>query len=406
MMSNKYHTVALLVTLLMTVLSVGCKREESPSSSPDKYTTYLRFVMSGIKMPGDSNTRAQGDQLSVNSDHTDREDYVARLAVLVYDATTGELVKASFVYNSDFVLGIPLAKGDIKMFHFCFIANFPMSWGNTLLGIKTYEGLKQTLQGIEPFRSRDRGLELYDGAGEDYYFPMSRIYENNTVWAAKPTTRENPQTFQPKSEGNGSLMPISSYPTKKETSEDQATVNLIRTAAKVSIRIIEGAEGVERVVMQNIKPVHSYMECSPSNFPEGQLIRREFKVADEEAFERGTYQAQMYIPENILGVSGPNLHWDSYKRSPGKGSICYLTIVMKDGSSYNIPIISNELLVNDNYFDIAYGQNRDNIPNFNIIRNHEYQFDITVRPLTSDLDIKVHYVVKPWDVQKIEIPFE
>ncbi|MBR8730823.1 Minor fimbrium tip subunit Mfa3 [Porphyromonas levii] len=400
MMSNKYHTVALLVTLLMTVLSVGCKREESPSSSPDKYTTYLRFVMSGIKMPGDSNTRAQGDQLSVNSDHTDREDYVARLAVLVYDATTGELVKASFVYNSDFVLGIPLAKGDIKMFHFCFIANFPMSWGNTLLGIKTYEGLKQTLQGIEPFRSRDRGLELYDGAGEDYYFPMSRIYENNTVWAAKPTTRENPQTFQPKSEGNGSLMPISSYPTKKETSEDQATVNLIRTAAKVSIRIIEGADGVARVVMQNIKPVHSYMESgSPSNFPEDQLIRREFTN------KGGTYQAQMYIPENLLGVSNQNLFWDTVKKEPGKGSICYITIVMKDGSSYNIPIISNEL-GEDDYLYIAYGQNHNNIPNFNIIRNHEYQFDITVPPLTSDLDIKVHYVVKPWDVQKIEIPFE
>lgn len=404
MMSNKYHTVALLVTLLMTVLSVGCKREESPSSSPDKYTTYLRFVMSGIKMPGDSNTRAQGDKLSVNSDHKDLEDYVARLAVLVYDATTGELVKASFVYNSDFVLGIPLAQGKIKKFHFCFIANFPVSWGNTLLGIKTYDDLKQTLRETEPFRSRDRGLELYDGAGKDYYFPMSRIYENNTVWAAQPTTREKPQVFMPKSEGNGSLMPISKYPTNKETDEDQATVNLIRTAAKVSIRI-NGAEGVERVVMQNIKPVHSYMECSPSNFPEGQLIRREFKVADEEAFERGTYQAQMYIPENILGVSGPNLHWDSYKRSPGKGSICYLTIVMKDGSSYNIPIISNELGEYD-YFDIAYGQNHDNIPNFNIIRNHEYQFDITVPELTSDLDIKVHYVVKPWDVQKIEIPFE
>lgn len=402
MMSNKYHTVALLVTLLMTVLSVGCKREESPSSSPDKYTTYLRFVMSGIKMPGDSNTRAQGDQLSVNSDRTDREDYVARLAVLVYDATTGELVKASFVYNSDFVLGIPLAQGDKKKFHFCFIANFPMSWGNTLLGIKTYEGLKQTLQEIEPFRSRDRGLELYDGAGEDYYFPMSRIYENNMVWAAQPTTRENPQTFQPKSEGNGSLKPISSYPTKKETSEDQATVNLIRTAAKVSIRISKGAEGVKRVVMQNIKPVHSYME---SNSSSNQLIRREFKVADEEAFEGGTYQAQMYIPENILGVSGPNLYWDTLKKEPGKGSICYITIVMKDGSSYNIPIISNEL-GEDDYLDIAYGQNHNNIPNFNIIRNHEYQFDITVPPLTSDLDIKVRYVVKPWEVRKIEIPFE
>ncbi|MBR8807657.1 Minor fimbrium tip subunit Mfa3 [Porphyromonas levii] len=405
-MSNKYHTVALLVTLLMTVLSVGCKREESPSSSPDKYTTYLRFVMSGIKMPGDSNTRAQGDELSVNRDDKDREDYVARLAVLVYDATTGELVKASFVYNSDFVLGIPLAQGKRKEFHFCFIANFPVSWGNTLLGIKTYDGLKQTLREIEPFRSRDRGLELYDGAGEDYYFPMSRIYENNRVWAAQPTTRENPQQFQPESEGNGSLKPISSYPTKKETGKDQATVNLIRTAAKVSIRISKGAEGVERVVMQNIKPVHSYMECnSPSNFPKGQLIRREFKVPDEEAFERGTYQAQMYIPENILGVSGPNLYWDSLKKGPGKGSICYLTIVMKDGSSYNIPIISNEL-GGDDYFGIAYGQNHDNIPNFNIIRNHEYQFDIIVPALTTDLDIKVHYVVKPWDVHKIEIPFE
>ncbi|MBR8773215.1 Minor fimbrium tip subunit Mfa3 [Porphyromonas levii] len=401
-MSNKYHTVALLVTLLMTVLSVGCKREESPSSSPDKYTTYLRFVMSGIKMPGDSNTRAQGDELSVNSDHTDLEDYVARLAVLVYDATTGELVKASFVYNSDFVLGIPLAQGDKKKFHFCFIANFPMSWGNTLLGIKTYDGLKRTLQEIEPFRSRDRGLELYDGAGEDYYFPMSRIYENNEVWAGLPTTRENPQLFLPKSKGNGSLMPISSYPTKKETGEEQATVNLIRTAAKVSIRISKGVEGVERVVMQNIKPVHSYMESdSPSNFPEDQLIRREFKVANE----GGTYQAQMYIPENILGVSGSNLYWENLKKEPGKGSICYITIVMKDGSSYNIPIISNEL-GEDDYLYIAYGQNHYNIPNFNIIRNHEYQFDITVPPLISDLDIKVRYVVKPWDVQKIEIPFE
>lgn len=361
--------------------------------------------MSGIKMPGDSNTRSQGGDLSVNSDHKDREDYVARLAVLVYDATTGKLVKASFVYNSDFVLGIPLAQGEGKTFHFCFIANFPVSWGNTLLGIKTYDDLKQTLREIEPFISRDRGLELYDGAGEDYYFPMSRIYENNLVCSAGPTTRELPQQFQPESKGNGSLMPISSYPTKKETVKKQATVNLIRTAAKVSIRI-EGAEGVERVVMQNIKPVHSYMESnSPSNFPEGQLIRREFKVADEEAFERGTYQAQMYIPENILGVSGPNLYWDSLKKGPGKGSICYITIVMKDGSSYNIPIISNEL-GKYNYFDIAYGQNHDNIPNFNIIRNHEYQFDITVPALTSDLDIRVRYEVKPWDVQKIKIPFE
>ncbi|MBR8728804.1 Minor fimbrium tip subunit Mfa3 [Porphyromonas levii] len=401
-MSNKYHTVALLVTLLMTVLSVGCKREESPSSSPDKYTTYLRFVMSGIKMPGDSNTRAQGDELSVNSDHTDLEDYVARLAVLVYDATTGQLVKASFVYNSDFVLGIPLAQGETKKFHFCFIANFPVSWGNTLLGIKTYEGLKKTLQEIEPFRSRDRGLELYDGAGKDYYFPMSRIYENNSVWAAQATTRENPQTFLPKSEGNGSLKPISSYPTKKESGEEQATVNLIRTAAKVSIRIIEGADGVERVVMQNIKPVHSYMESdSPSNFPEDQLIRREFKVADE----GGTYKAQMYIPENILGVYAQSLSWDIGNMKPYNGSICYITIVMKDGSSHNFPIITNELGGYD-YFEMVRGQVDGKLPNFNIIRNHEYQFDIIVPALTTDLDIKVHYVVKPWDVQKIEIPFE
>ena len=364
--------------------------------------------MSGVDMPGDTKVRSQGNSISVNTDGIDFEDYVDRLAVLVYDAKTEQLVKASFVHSTDFVLGIPVTQETMKL-HFCFIANFPESWGNTLLGIKQYSGLKQTLQLMEPFRSRDGGKELYYGATKGSYFPMSRIYENNTVWAAQPTTPKDPQLFSPTTSGDGSLKPISSFTTNSETGKDQSSVNLIRTAAKISLHII-GTDDVERVVMQNIKPVHSYMEPNVlSNYPSDQLIRMEFQGCGPggDALQDGTCHTHMYVPEILLGESGPNLYWDSYKKVPLAGTgISYITIVMKDGSHYNIPIISNDIESNE-YLDIAYGQKgEENKPNFSVIRNHEYKFEIIVPPLKSDLEIKVHYEVKPWDVQKIEIPFD
>ncbi|MBR8728810.1 Minor fimbrium tip subunit Mfa3 [Porphyromonas levii] len=400
---NKYNRVLLFLSLLLSLFVMGCHRtDDTPDSEKEKSMVYMSFDIGGVDMPVAS-TRAQDSDLSINTDATDFEDFVQRLAVLVYDANSGDLVKSAFVYDSHFVMEVPVTS-DMK-FHFCFLANYPVSWNNTLKGIKKYDDLKSTLQTGKSFISNDRGDELYFGATEDNYFPMSRIYENQVV--PKGGTIDSPLPFKPTTTAAGSLAPISSYPTKIETSTEHETVNLVRTAAKISLKVTGALSDISRIEMHNIKPVQTYMEDKSATYPLEELILKNFPNCSDGEIGAGECATFMYIPENLLGVSGTSMYWNTINDKP-KGGINYITVVMKDGSTqYHIPIICNDI-GSEEYLAVATGggaNENTRVPDYSIIRNHEYKFEIDVPPLKADLDLRVKYEVVHWEDYRIPMTF-
>lgn len=404
-MSRYYRYIYTAVLVLSTLLSTGCRRGgEEPQPHVGSALTYLEVSVSGIRMP-QGTTRAQGSDLSINTDAADREDYVNILAVLIYDATDGKLVSAKFARSPKFTIEAEINAS--RKYHVCFLANYSLSWENTLQGLRTYDDFLFTMKELRDFSNTPLNIQLFNGATDTSFLPMSRIYLNQTL--PKGGSALAPLPFKPITNGNGDLHPVSNRTTDKETGDEQTTVNLIRTSAKVSvtIKVSDGKySDINYVKLCNIQPAHSFAYIEKSTVSsDRELI---FKNMGVEDFEKATspVKSVMYIPENLLGVNTMQLHWDTTKDLP-KGGINYIEISMKDGTYWRIPVItatSQDLLGKD-YYRYARG-GYSNKADYSTVRNHAYDFVINVPSLKADLDMTVHYQVKPWVVNNIDIEFE
>lgn len=409
-MSRNTLYITLLALLSSTLLSVSCQRMNGgavPDDDPSRITC-LRFSMAGIELPNAS-LREQGDYPSIQSDPKDYEDYVGELAVLIYKvgATDNQsmLVKSHFTTEQSFLMELQPEEG--ARYHFCFVANYPESWKNTLEGLKNYADLKKTLQHLESFQSRDTGTPLYNGAvmnaTEKSLFPMARIYENQEI----PTggSISTPKPFTPTTNTSKPLEPVSNWPVSPETGTIQQTVNLVRSSAKVSLNLTgDGVSKIKSIKICNVATQHSFMENSAS----ATVALTEKPFNDSGSISGNSFQAKMYIPERLLGEGSATLGWDSSSDTP-IGSPSYIQIEMVSGVVHKIPIITNQNTRNMtpgseySYLDVAYGNVPSNHANYSIVRNHHYQYDLNV-PADGKY-LAINFKVMPWRLVESEMQF-
>lgn len=409
-MSRNTLYITLLALLSSTLLSVSCQRMNGgavPDDDPSQITC-LRFSMAGIELPNAS-LREQGDYPSIQSDPKDYEDYVGELAVLIYKVGASDaqskLVKSHFTTEQSFLMELQPEEG--ARYHFCFVANYPESWKNTLEGLKNYADLKTTLQHLESFQSRDTGTPLYNGAvmngTEKSLFPMARIYENQII----PTggSVSVPKPFTPTTVVAEPLKPVSNWPDGHETGTTQQTVNLVRSSAKVSINLTgDGVSKIKSIKVCNVATQHSFMENSKSTTVA--LAEKPFNGSG--SITGNSFQSKIYIPERLLGEGSATLGWDSSNDIP-IGTPSYIQIEMVSGVVHKIPIITNQITQNMtpgseySYLDVAYGNVPSNHANYSIVRNHHYQYDLNVPPDGKYLII--NFKVMPWRQVESELEF-
>lgn len=405
-MSRNTLYLTLLALLSSTLLSVSCQRMNGgavPDDDPSR-TTCLRFSMAGIELPNAS-LREQGDNPSIQSDSKDYEDYVGELAVLIYKvgATDAQslLVKSHFTTEQYFLMELQPEEG--ARYHFCFVANYPESWRNTLEGLKSYADLKTTLQHLESFQSRNSGTPLYNGAvmnaTEKSLFPMARIYENQIIPAGGSVSV--PKPFTPTTITSKPLEPVSNWPDSPETGTKQQTVNLVRSSAKVSLNLTgDGVSKIKSIKICNVATKHSFMENSAS----ASIALTDKPFNGSGSITGNSFQAKMYIPERLLGEASTTLGWNSSSDMP-IGTPCYIEITMQSGFVHKIPIITNQNTQNMTpgsgytYLDVARGNQAD----YSIVRNHHYQYDIRV-PADGKY-LVIDFKVMPWQLVESELQF-
>lgn len=409
-MSRNTLYITLLALLSSTLLSVSCQRMNGgavPDDDPSQITC-LRFSMAGIELPNAS-LREQGDYPSIQSDPKDYEDYVGELAVLIYKVGTSDaqskLVKSHFTTEQSFLMELQPEEG--ARYHFCFVANYPESWKNTLEGLKSYADLKKTLQHLESFQSRDSGTPLYNGAvmngTEKSLFPMARIYENQIIPAGGSVSV--PKPFTPTTNTSKPLEPVSNWPVSPETGTKQQTVNLVRSSAKVSLNLTgDGVSKIKSIKICNVATQHSFMENSAS----ASVALTEKPFNGSGSITGNSFQAKMYIPERLLGEASSTLGWNSSSDMP-IGTPSYIQIEMVSGVVHKIPIITNQNTQNMTpgseytYLDVAYGNIHSNHANYSIVRNHHYHYDINV-PADGKY-LVINFKVMPWRLVESELQF-
>ena len=406
-MSRNTLYITLLALICSMLLSVSCQRMNGgavPDDDPSRITC-LRFSMAGIELPNAS-LREQGDYPSIQSDPEDYEDYVGELAVLIYKVGDADnqsmLVKSHFTTEQSFLMELQPEEG--AKYHFCFVANYPESWKNTLEGLQTYAALKTTLQHLESFKSRDTGTPLYNGAvmngTEKSLFPMARIYENQTIPMGGSVTV--PKPFTPTTVATDPLTPVSNWPDGHETGTTQQTVNLVRSSAKVSLNLTgDGVSKIKSIKICNVATQHSFMENKASGAATAELTDKPFNGSG--SITGNSFKTKIYVPERLLGKASATLGWDKVNNTP-IGKPCYIEITMQSGVVHKIPVIANTTPGSEyTYLDVATGNDPSNQADYTIIRNHHYQYDIRV-PADGKY-LVIDFKVKPWTLIESEMEF-
>lgn len=395
----------LLLLLLLSLIAPACSSRSIPSSddtSGEKSRTFVHFSIAGLRTP--HSTRVQGDTPSVGSDVTDHEDYIQNLAVLIYDASTGSLFHSHFTTLQGFVLQLSPEQG--KKYHFLFLANFPPAWKDNLLSLSSYQEVTTRLKALQAFTSLDTSTHtLFHGATATseytHLFPMARIYEDQVIPTGGSITA--PKLFKPERNPTSVLAPVSSWKDSWEETNTPHTVNLIRTSAKVSLNISgAGVKSITKVELHNAPLKHSYMEQRTS-LPEPSPSPHLFMGSNSIDPSATNFAAKMYLPESLLGKASPTLRWDTQSDTP-IGAISYISISMKSGKIYKIPVITANIPAGTHYLDVARNTISSTPADYSIVRNHHYHYEISV-PEDGKL-LHLHYRVSPWTLFQSEMSYE
>lgn len=386
---------------LLTLLSIaGCKKSSEVVYEPTSDgVAYLRVDAAGVTFPV-GGTRAQSEEPTINDDAEDFEDYVRELAVLVYEADGQQkLIYSHFTTLPSFVLEIPAKQGE--KYHFCFIANYPESWQNTLMGMQTYADLKTELQSMRDFKSQDAGTTLYEGATTaNGYLPMARVYESQELPAEKGSP-VSPVPFIPKKEQPKALSPVSSATrfSPHETAPTYAnTIMMVRSSAKVTVKT-EGGD-TPKIELVNVPEQHSYMESAkkPSSYTTLTMSNGNTGQSSENS---------LYVPESLLGKGSSTLGWNTTDDT-AMGKVMYVQLTTKSGVVYRLPLFTDEsgTASTDTMHDyLHYARNRvDGYPtNYSVLRNNHYI--ITVKLNDDSRVMEISYEVLPWVLMRSEYNF-
>ncbi|MGI6519865.1 MAG: fimbrial protein [Fermentimonas sp.] len=374
------------------ILLASCIREQFDidTSVQDEGDVYMTFQVSfNSNKP---TTRAQGTTPSINSDADDREDYVDKLAVLVFETgTNGAKVAEEYTSASFFIMKLKAGTYD-----FYFITNYPDT--DDALKAKTKSEIDLYLQATAQFSS-------FQGAkSPNPLFPMARVYRSQVV--AEGGTYANPTPFKPNvgNEADKQLKPVSLFGKDYQGATEQNTINLIRANAKIELNISgEGKTDIAKIEYVNAAKNWTFAQLAETSLPSQVLLTTplEFDFTKPATTD---FTTKLYVPERLFATNedkGWNRDAATNTDEP-IGAVNYIQITMNGGKVYKIPVISNGPTPGSgtNYLTFA----RDNtLAQYNIIRNHHYLFDINVPADGKEIDLTLQ--VMPWTLVESQLDF-
>ncbi|MBR8730439.1 hypothetical protein IX332_001783 [Porphyromonas levii] len=361
-----------LALLSLLGLASCTKQDDVPESGTD---VYMSFQMSQVA--SGSGVRAQGSSPSINTDEKDREDFVSRFGVFIFETgASGTKVAEKFSDQAFFVM--KFKKGT---YDFYFIANYPTS-DETRLSQMSKSQLEEYLKAPKPYTLHNVPSE----AGP--FFPMARVYRNQTI--SGNGTMMAPIPFKPRVGTTNQLMPVSSFGNDYQSKTTQETVNLVRACAKLSFTLSgNGVQDIDSVKYHNVAADYTFMETPDRNYNSGTV--QELVFTKDASNPANPITAKVYVPERLF-KSGTS--WADHTTN----GINFITITMKSGKEYEIPVITNDK-ISGSYMDFAIGTGA----NYSVIRNHHYMYNIKVPEDNKELDVQ--FQVMPWNLVESEMSY-
>lgn len=356
-MSNRsiYSIILLLAVMLPFTACDSFIYDDQPGEEPtgEAAKVYLSVSIQAARAGG----------LRTINEYVNFEDRVHDLALLVFDAASGEKVGQFFgegiaKESTNYTFTVELTPGQRD---FYFVANMPMAALEDIDSRTTMDTYLKTFT-LGAF-NRDLDAALYLGATATKGFPMSRVYANQEV--TRGGTAIQPKPFLP--------VPVVGQPA-------ETVVRLIRVVAKLEVDFGDNFSKIANVYYKNAfrqfslmapdyTPV-AYYTVSPPN-TKGNPLK---PVGNTFVY---------YMPEALMD----NPTWSATEHKP----VNYFVIETIDGTLFNIPIITNNP-AEIPYMKFATGK-ADSQPDYNIYRNHHYYY--TVNNLEN---IEIFYQVNPWEM--------
>lgn len=360
-MSNRsIYSIILLLAVILPFTACEPFIHDQPGEEPtgEAAKVYLSVSIQAARTGG----------LRTINEYANFEDRVHDLALLVFDAGSGEKVGQFFgegiaKERTNYTFTVELTPGQRD---FYFVANMPMA---DLKDMDTKNKMDTYLKTFtEGTFNRDLDTALYVGATDTEGFPMSRVYTNQEV--TRGGTAMQPKPFLP--------VPVAGQPV-----ED--VVRLIRVVAKLEVDFEENIDKIANVYYKNAFRQFSLMA------PEALSYTPVVYYTVSPPNSKGNPLKPMgntfvyYMPEALMD----NPVWSATGHQP----VNYFVIETVDGTLFNIPIITNNQLdiPDGNYMKFATG-NATTQPDYNIYRNHHYYYTVT-----NLENIEINYEVNPWN---------
>lgn len=371
---------------VLTLAFSSCKKDDVVQPENDE-VVYMSFQMafSAKNMA----TRSQGDNPSINTDDDDQEDYVNKLAVLVFEsAGTGAKIAEEYTSASFFKMKMKPGTYD-----FYFIANYTDT-DAAIAALASKAAVDAYLQSGKAFAS-------YQGAKTDaVLFPMARVYRSQSITVGGTFYAPLPFNPQVGTVADKQLKPVSFFWQDWQGASTQQTVNLVRANAKISLNIGgEGKSDVAKLEYVNAAQNYTFAQMPEASLPDQSVAATQaFSYNKPAAGATENIVTRLYVPERLFAAT-ETTGWDTTADAP-QGMVNYIRITMTSGNVYRIPVVTNTIPTGTKYLDIA----RDNTQaDYNVIRNNHYLYNITI-PMDAK-EIVVTAVVLPWTLVESEISF-
>ncbi|MBR8729991.1 hypothetical protein IX332_001320 [Porphyromonas levii] len=390
--TNTLFTKWLALFALLGLLP-SCVLQDARDVSTDK--VYFTFNI-GSALSHQGGLRAHdSDAPQINQDDLDFEDRVERLAVFVFDSSTSALAGSVFTSATSFKLKIDKP----GTYDFYFIANYIDQPVGSPDRVEEFD----TRTKVEAYLVKEqlKGDTFFSGIkGSGAAMPMARVYKSQDV--GEGGTYMAPKPFHPTvgDVNEHQLKPISSYGNDYQPNKTQKTVNLVRACAKLSFTLSgNGVQDIESVKYHNVAADYTFMETperdkkggEPDVYTAGTEQKLELPAYDP-AKPNGPIMVSAYVPERLFVNTNPS--WTDHTTN----GINFITITMKSGKEYEIPVITNDN-ISDSYMDFAIGTGA----NYSVIRNHHYMYNIKVPEDNKQLDVQ--FKVMPWTLVESEMSY-